>query len=405
MTRIDRTEVASGTPPAGRRSHLRAFGAVGVAVLLGAVVAGCSSGATPSSSASAPSSTVAPSSSSAASVAPSSAAGSLPTTSEASTVAFLLPDNTTPRWMSQDAPSFQKWMKQLAPNVKVIIDVANEDPQTQLSQAQAALTQGAKVLVVTAVDGTQAAKIVQAAQADSVPVVAYTRIINNAPVKYMTGDDPHEIGVALGTWMAAHTKQGDTIAVIAGSTTDSFAHLEHDGYMSVLQPLFTSGARKMVGDVWTPEWDPVKAHAEMDAILASAHNNVQGVLCANDSTAEGAIASLQTHGLAGKIPVTGIDATLASDQLILKGLQSMSVWRSVDNEAQYTAELVVDLLTNQTPPASFFTGTVNNGYADIPMKAVPSTVIDKSNMQELITANAIDKTALCQGIPSGTGPC
>jgi D-xylose transport system substrate-binding protein len=329
----------------------------------------------------------------------------------ADTVAILFPDNTTPRWMSEDAPDFKGWMHRLDPSSKVIVDVANEDPSEQLSEAQSALTQGAKVLVVIAVDGVQAAKIVQDAQADHMPVIAYTREIYNAPVKYMTGDDPYQIGLALGNWMAAHTKAGDHVAVIAGSTTDSFAHLEYSGYMHVMSPLFKSGARKEVGPVWTPEWDTTKAHDEMAAFLTETHNNIQAVLCANDSTAEGAISALQSVGLAGKIPVTGIDATLASDQLILKGYQSMSVWRSVDNEAKYTAQLVVDLFKHQAPPKGFFTGTINNGYGAhpisriIPMKAVPSTVITASNMQELITAHAIIKSQLCQGIPHGTGPC
>jgi D-xylose transport system substrate-binding protein len=385
-----------------RGGTLRTLTGLGIAAVL--VGSGCSSSAATTAPATAAPATAAPATAAPATAAPASVAPSV-AAGPTGTVAYLLPENTTPRWTSQDAPFFQSWMNKLAPNVKVIIDVANGDPQTQLSQAQAALTQGANVLVVTAVDGTQAAQIVKAADAKSVPVIAYTRIINNADVKYMTGDDPYQIGVSLGQWMADHTKQGDTIAVIAGSTTDSFAHLEHDGYFSILKPLFDSGARKMVGDVWTPNWDPIKAHAEMDAILATANNNVQGVLCANDGTAEGAIASLQTHGLAGKIPVTGIDATLASDQLILKGLQGMSVWRSVDELAQYTAQLVVDLMTNQTPPTSFFTSTVNNGLVDIPMKGIPSTVIDATNMQKLIDAKAIDKAALCQGIPAGTGPC
>lgn len=322
-----------------------------------------------------------------------------------STVAFLLPDNTTPRWTSQDAPLFKQWMAKYSPGTKVIVSVANEDPQTQLSQAKAALTQGAKVLVVVAVDEVQAAKIVDAAQAKGVPVIAYTREIAKAPVKYMTGDDPHAIGVILGKWVKAHTKKGNTIAVIAGSPADSFAHQEYSGYMSILKPLFNSGARKLVGNVWTPEWDPVKAHAEMDAILTKTQGNVQAVLSANDGMAAGIVGSLQAHHLAGKIPVTGIDATLASDQMILRGLQSMTVWRPISLEAQYTAELVTDLLKHKTPPKSFFTGTVNNGYAKIPMKAVNSFVIDKANMKKLIAADAVSKSQLCKGVPKGTGPC
>src|ERR1039457_6515128 len=64
----------------------------------------------------------------------------------ADTVAILFPDNTTPRWTSEDAPDFRAWMHQLDPSSKVLVDVANEDPSTQLNQAQAALTEGAKVL-------------------------------------------------------------------------------------------------------------------------------------------------------------------------------------------------------------------------------------------------------------------
>jgi D-xylose transport system substrate-binding protein len=391
---------AAVAPDTGRlRPHSRLLTFAATATLVGSLLAACS-GSTAS--------TVAPTAAAPSAAAPSAAAPSQAAPSEAAVtgkVAFLLPDNTTPRWTSQDAPFFKAWMQKLAPDVEVIVSVANNDPQQQLSQAQAALTQGAGVLVVTAVDGVQAAKIVEAAQAQNVPVIAYTRQIQNAPVKYMMGDDPFAIGVALGTWVRDNTKDGDTIAVIAGSTTDSFAHIERDGWLSIIKPLFDSGARKMVGDVYTPGWEPAKAHAEMDAILTSTQGNIQAVLAANDSTAEGSIASLQTHGLAGKIPVTGIDATLSADQLILKGVQSMSVWRSVDDLAQATATVVVDLLSGKEAPADMFTTKVNNGAGDVPMFVIPSIVIDKTNMQKLLDVNAINKADLCKGFPAGTGPC
>ena len=399
------------------RSNMRprrgALTLVGIGLLVSAVVGGCSSSVATTPPAATATATAAAAPPSAAT--PSAAAGSPSAVAAApvpgssmvpsdvtGTVAFMVPDNTDSHWLSQDAVSYKTWMHNLAPNVNVLILNATGDPQNQLSQAQAALTQGAKVLSVAAVDGTQAGKIATAAQGANASVIAYTREIPNSPVKYMVGADPHEIGVALGNWMISKTKDGDTIAIIAGSTDDSFAHLEHDGYMSVLKPLFDSGARKMVGDVWTPGWDTVKAHAEMDAILTASHNNVQGVLTSNDSTAQGAIGALQTVGLAGKVPVTGVDASLASDQLILKGLQTMSAWRSFDNQAQYTAELTVMILTGQTPPATYFTGTTSSG---VPTKAVPSIIIDITNLQMLIDVKSIDKTALCQGIPTGTGPC
>lgn len=394
------------------RSRRRAFSLVGIVLLISAVAGGCSSSvATPTAPAATPVVAATPVAATSVAATPAAVAAtpvpgsSMVPSDVAGTVAFMVPDNTDSHWLNQDAVSYKTWMHNLAPNVNVLVLNATGDPQNQLSQAQAALTQGAKVLVVAAVDGTQAGKIAQATTAANANVIAYTRQITGGPVKYMVGADPHEIGVALGNWMISKTKNGDTIAIIAGSTDDSFAHLEHDGYMSVLKPLFDSGARKMVGDVWTPGWDTVKAHAEMDAILTAAHNNVQGVLTSNDSTAQGAIGALQTVGLAGKVPVTGVDASLASDQLILKGLQTMSAWRSFDTQAQYSAELTVDLLTSQTPASSYFSGTYNDGSKDVPTKAVPSIVIDISNMQMLIDVKSIDKTALCQGISAGTGPC
>lgn len=320
-------------------------------------------------------------------------------------VAFLLPDNTTPRWTGQDAPDFKAALHRDDPAAQVIVDVANEDPSTQLAQAQAALTQGAKVLVVVAVDENQAASIVRAAHRAHAVVIAYTRLISNSPVDYMVGDNPHQIGVVLGKWVKAHTKKGATIAVINGSAADSFAHQEHGGYFSVLKPLFRSGARHLVGNVWTPEWDPTKAHAEADALLVQTHGKIQAVLSGNDGMAAGIIAALSTHGLAGKVPVTGIDATLASDQLILKGEQSMSVWRSISTEANYTARVVDDVLHNRTPPKSFFNGSAYNGQVHVPLKAVPSIVIDTHNMYILIKNHVYTRAELCAGIHRRVGPC
>jgi len=165
------------------------------------------------------------------------------------------------------------------------------------------LTQGATVLAVGGGGRSAGGKIAVAAQAANAHVIAYTRDITGGPVTYMVGADPNAIGISLANYMVTNTKAGDTIAIIGRDPADSFAIAEHAGYMSVLQPLFDSKARLMVGTsgLWLGY---NKGHAEMDAILTSSHNNVQGVLTSNDSTAQGAIGALQTVGLAGKVPVT-----------------------------------------------------------------------------------------------------
>ncbi len=327
--------------------------------------------------------------------------------SDSGTVTFLLPENVTARWEEQDKPFFIQAMKKYAPNAKVNVVNAINDQSKQQSQAEAALTGGSKVLVVIPVDQVAAAAIVNSANRQKVPVIAYDRLIKASPVDYYVSVDGVEVGKLQGKWLADHTKQGDNIAVINGSPTDDNARLFKNGYMSVLQPLIDSGARKQVENVDTPGWEPSKAQQEMEQILTKNSNNVQGVLSANDGMAGGIVAALQAQGLAGKVPVTGLDGTVAADQRILKGTQGMSVWRSLKQEADVSAQIAAALLKGQKPDPRLFPSnkSVNNGNRDVPWAPLTPRVIDKTNMNLLLDDQAVNKSELCNGIPPGTGPC
>ena len=153
--------------------------------------------------------------------------------------------------------------------------------------------------------------------------------------------------------------------------------------------------------------DPSKAQQEMEQILTQHSNNVQGILSANDGMAGGIIAALQAQGLAGKIPITGLDATLAADQRILRGTQSMTVWRSLREEADKAAQIAAALVRGRKPPESLFPNgkTVNNGMVNVPWAPLRPIVVDRTNMAVLIQDGSIGKGQLCNGIPHGTGPC
>src|SRR5438876_10833033 len=85
------------------------------------------------------------------------------------TVALLLPENQTARYESHDRPDFTAQVKKLCSSCSVLYSNATEDATKQQSQAEAALTQGAKVLVVAAVDAGSAGAIVQKSKAQKVP--------------------------------------------------------------------------------------------------------------------------------------------------------------------------------------------------------------------------------------------
>ena len=68
------------------------------------------------------------------------------------TIALLLPENKTARYETQDRPLFEAKVKELCPDCEVLYSNANQDATQQQSQAEAALSNGADVLVLDPVD-------------------------------------------------------------------------------------------------------------------------------------------------------------------------------------------------------------------------------------------------------------
>ena len=93
-------------------------------------------------------------------------------------IAILLPETKTARYESQDLPNFKAKLQALGYDLNnLIYSNANQDAAAQQSQAEAALTNGAKVLVLDPVDSVAAAKIADEAKAKGVPVISYDRLI------------------------------------------------------------------------------------------------------------------------------------------------------------------------------------------------------------------------------------
>ncbi|MCU1418186.1 MAG: hypothetical protein JWP32_2360 [Schumannella sp.] len=323
---------------------------------------------------------------------------------DAATVAYLAPSATVTRWATQDIPDYVSTMSELAPNVEVLTFEAGDSVSTQLQQAKSAITQGATVLLVSAVSAEQSAGLVSYANANGASVIAMTRSINNADTAGMVGDDPTQIGVELANYIVEQTKDGDTIATVWGDATDTFAVRERDGAMSVLQPLIDSGKRTVVGDQNTTGWLPDNAQKLMDAILLQNDNKIDAVIVANDDMAGGVRASLDKAGV-GDIPITGIDATLPGVRAILQGNLAVTIFRSFQDQADIAAQATVHLLKGEALPDSLFPETVDNGLKEIPFASVPSTAITIDNVQLLIDQGVYTKDEICEGIPAGTGPC
>ena len=267
-------------------------------------------------------------------------------------VALLLPESKTARYESQDRPNFERKLGELCPDCDIIYSNADQDPAKQQQQAEAAITKGAKVLVLDPVDAASAASIVTRAKQSQIPVVSYDRLITDADIDYYISFDNEKVGKLQGDSLTKKLEEdgasGDLV-MINGAPTDNNAKLFAEGAHSVID----SSEYKVAKEYDTPDWSPDKAQQEMEqAITALGKDGFVGVYAANDGTAGGAIAAMKGNGIDPKtIPTTGQDAELAAIQRILAGEQYMTVYKAIKAEAEAAAELAAALAKGEAPPS------------------------------------------------------
>jgi D-xylose transport system substrate-binding protein len=332
-----------------------------------------------------------------------STTGGTTTTPKATTlkIALLLPETKTARYDTQDKPLFVAKVQALDPSIQVLYSNANQDAAQQQSQADAALTNGANVLVLDAVDSTSAVAIVTKAKAANVPVISYDRLILNAPIDYYISFDNVQVGKLQGTALleklTAMGDAGKTIVMINGSPTDHNAVLFKQGAHSVLD-----GKVKIGAEYDTPDWSPNQAQTEMDqAITKLGKSGFVGVYCANDGTCGGAIAAMKGAGIDPKTrPSTGQDAELAGIQRILLGEQYMTVYKAIKPEAEGAAELAVALAKKVAVPTTLTYTTVNNGSGDIKSVILTPVAVTAANIKSTVVADGFWTTKQILNTPA-----
>ena len=152
------------------------------------------------------------------------------------TVAFLMPDQSSTRYEEHDHPGFVAEMNKLCPTCKIIYQNATGDASRQQQQFNAAISQGAKAIVLDPVDSAAAAGLVKAAQAQGIKVIAYDRPIPSTPASFYVSFNNEAIGKMIAKSLVDHLKAekvptADTgLLEINGSPTDAAAAADQEGH-------------------------------------------------------------------------------------------------------------------------------------------------------------------------------
>ncbi len=307
------------------------------------------------------------------------------------TIGVSLPWLGTQNW--KEAETMFKEQLEAAGYVPIIQAAAQKVPQQQ-QQIESMIENGAKVIVVGPIDGTQLGSVLEQAKDAGIYVIGYDRLLENT-----TGvDGVVQFGsVKTGELQAQALLDGlkevkgegpYNIELFGGGPADPNAPNFFKGAMSVLQPLIDDGTLTVVSgqtdftQCATVDWDNAKAQARMDSLLSGFYSDkdIHGVLSPNDGIARAIITSCENAGQ--EIPVvSGLDAENESVEWVWSGRQYSTVAKPTDALVAQTIDIINSLRDGNGMPATDV--TADNGVKEVAIYELPPVVVTKANAKEV----------------------
>ena len=322
-------------------------------------------------------------------------------------VGVAMPTQTSERWIA-DGDAVKAGLEDLGYTVD--LEYANDDIPTQSQQVDQMITNGAKLLIIAAIDGTALSNQLQNAADNGIKVIAYDRLIrDSANVDFYVTFDNYKVGVQQATSLlvglgvlkadgsAGDAKGPFNIELFAGSPDDNNATFFFNGAMDTLKPFLDDGTLVVKSgqtdfdQVAILRWQQDVAQKRMEDLLTSTYSDgskVQGVLSPYDGLSRGIITALQNASYPATITdgfpiVTGQDAEIASVKLIADDVQFASIFKDTRKLAAQAVTVTDAFLTGGTPEANDTT-TYDNGVKVVPSFLLESDIVYKDTIQSLL---------------------
>ena len=317
------------------------------------------------------------------------------------TVGVILPETaSSARWESFDKPMLRDALNQQG--YKAIVQNARGEVDKFATLADGMIAKGVDVLVIASINSKVGNSVSAQAHNAGIPVIDYDRLNVGGRTNHYVSFDNERVGELQGTAMkkALAEASGADIIEIEGAPTDNNATLFHEGQRNILQPLYDSGELNLVDSRRIKNWDNQKGGVVFEQFLTANGGTVDGVVAANDGLAGAVITVLKKYGLAGKVPVTGQDATAAGLQAILRGHQYMTVFKEIKKEARATAELAAALAEGDKAAAEKIASQVTTDPETgdkVPSVLLEPQTITKENVEIVVKKGYVEASEICGG--------
>ncbi len=274
----------------------------------------------------------------------------------------------------------QEYMTEYLNELGYDVDVqfAKGDAATQVNEIENMITNGVAGVIISPWDGGALTTAVQQCHDAGIPVIAYdANVLDTEYIDYFVTDDLVGIGRQQGQFIidaldCDNSEETHTIELFGGDYGDASAKMFWSGAMEVLDPYIDNGKLEVVSGqreyeiCAVAEWSATKSQERMDTLLSTYYvdKRIDAVLTQNDDLAAGAISALKS---------------------INAGDQSMTIYKDIRQLARHASDIMDSLVKGEEPDLSDVElTTYDNGVKEVTATKVPSLVLTKENMDELV---------------------
>ena len=286
---------------------------------------------------------------------------------------------------------------------------ADNNVEIQRDQIDEMIDEGVKVLIIAPIDPTALEAQMARAKAAGIPVISYDRLIMDTDaVSYYTTFDNYLTGVVQGRYIRAALNLDNAngpfnLEITAGDPGDNNAALFYQGAMDTLRPFIQSGKLTVKSgqadfdDVTTAAWKTENAGARAAGIITEyyANDTVHAWLCSNDSTALGVTEALRENYNGDWPIITGQDCDIENVKNIIRGQQSMSVFKDTGDLAAQAAKMAGQIINGQEVDVND-TETYYNGVKKVEAYSYMPGYVDAGNYYEKLVESGIYEEAWLQ---------
>jgi ribose transport system substrate-binding protein len=244
------------------------------------------------------------------------------------------------------------------------------DAEKQSAMVETITAKGADAILIAPADSKSIVPALKRAQEKGILVVNLDNRVDKSAADQQglelggyVGADNEEGGKLAGQAMLEALKSTGKVAVLEGIRGTDNAEARKHGFEQAVQGKLEVVAKD------SAEWDTQKAYSKFQAMLA-AHPELNGLFCANDNMALGALKALQEGGKQGKVAVVGYDNIADVQPYLKSGAMVATIEQHPDLMGKYGARMAVGVLSGSVPKGKEYLVTlevkkkpVTNGVA------------------------------------------